>query len=507
MKAIRVLALLPVLLSACTTLNSAPHSATTPPSAPTVVSLSTISPTATPVPPTDFAYTISVLDPNQRMLHVHLVISNLQESTPVLTLWTNAGTWYSWMDPWANVENLQAANDSGYALVVEKSEDGIPWTTQGVSIATRAERSIQVDYDVKLGFKDQSFSGDAPQFLGGYMNKRFAIAEPEFLLLAPHDVERNSNYTMQVRFELPEGWVSITPWRAIAPDSYTLTIGDKSFGYGAIALGRLVLEERKLGETAIRVGVYGMSEGEAKRFAENALGLYQYYDDTFGHCAIPAFDLIFIPERVDGVYVNPYNEQSGGFFIRSMPSYGAYWSDSIAHPIAHNWVPGGVNGDFWFMEGFVSYYELKSTEAVGILKHSTVQHQLRDRLSQYNARIVGTADDISLTQASALYNTQHDFPFDFLVYEKGSLVAYMLDLSIQESTAGSKSLDDGMSLLWSRYYGVANNHADMLAIKEAVESVTSEDFDAFFADYVSGNSTLPLVVEGGELVIKGSPEG
>lgn len=457
--------------------------------------------TPTPLPPTRFTYIISVLDPVARTVHVRLEITELHKPLPVLTFWTNAGRWYGdWLDPLTNAANIQATDDAGNPLPVSFVSDGIEWTGDGLRIDAEATSGVTVEYDMPLGVVDQNFTGDRQQLIGGYMNSQFAVAEPEFLLLAPVDVE-TSDYVMTVTFDLPEDQVSVTHWERLDQHSYSIDAADKAFSYGAIAFGQISSEEETVGQTEVRVAAYGIAVATFDQMADNTFRLYEYYEAAFGASPIPAFVLIYVPDVTDNQYLAPYNEQTGGFFMRYLPWHNTFWSDNIAHPIAHNWIGGGIHGEQWFQEGFVNYYELKSCEAIGLYSHSFVQRELIDRLTRYSTEIVGTEYDLSLVVAADRYNRDHSFPYNFLTYEKGSLFAYLLDLVVAQVSEGEKDLDDVVAVIWSRYSDSPRHNIGVSEVQQAVEEVTGQDFNSFFNAYLRGTDLLPLEMRQGEVVL------
>lgn len=503
--------LLAVSLSACVPVTTQAPEATIPAtSTPTTPSKPEPTPTppATPTPvptlppPIELAYTISIIDPADRTVHVRLDVTELHRPLPVLTFWTNAGEWFGdWLDPWTNITNLRGADNAGESLSTSIVDDGIPWTGDGLWIDTEGAAGVVVEYDTLFGVVDQNFSGDRQQLMAGYMNAEFAVAEPEFFLLAPVDVE-TADYVMTLRFDLPEEQVSVSHWERLSEHVYSIDAADKAFAYGAVAFGQISSREQTINQTNVRVAAYGIDSGTFEQVADNTFQLYEYYETAFGVNPVPAFVLVYVPDVTDGLYLAPYNEQSGGFFNRYLPWYDAYWSDHIAHPIAHNWIGGGMHGEQWFQEGFVNYYELKSCEVIGVYSRAFVQGELAERFTQYTTRIVGTQNDFSLVEAANRYNQDHGFPHDFLVYEKGSLLAYVLDLRIAQASGGERSLDDVVAVLWSRYGpGTHQENIGVPEVQWATEEVMGQDLAPFFNAYVRGTEPLPLAIRQGEVVM------
>lgn len=397
--------------------------------------------------------------------------------------------------------NMSATTSDGDSLPVSIVDDGIEWTGDGVQIDMLGTDAIIFEYDVNIGIVDQNFSGDHPQLIAGYMNDWFTLVEPEFLLLVPADVE-DRDYWMDIRINYPEDRVSIAPWEEIGTHSYLINAQNREFSYGVIAFGQIMTKEQKIGETVVRAGAYGFDRSAADILADSTFRIFRYFEGTFGSSRVPFYTFFFVPDLIDYRYLMSFDVQKGGYFTRYLNWDENFWSDKVAHPIAHNWIGGGIHGEQWFQGGFGDYYGLRACEEIGFYSHTFVQAELIDRYSQYTAEIIGSEYDIPLSSAVLLYSTDHGSPYSLLVNGKGSLFAYSLDLVISELTAGEKSLDDVVELLYSKYYGKPDTNIDVEHILETAEQATGLDLSDFFEEYVRKNTPLPLEVHQGELVLK-----
>jgi predicted metalloprotease with PDZ domain len=83
-----------------------------------------------------------------------------------------------------------------------------------------------------------------------------------------------------------------------------------------------------------------------------------------------------------------------------------------------------------------------------------------------------------------LANTNYSY------YDGGQIVGHLLDLAIRQKTNNSKSLDDWMRLMYSRYALPKPGFEPDDAIK-AISEVGGMDFTDFFHRYVSGKEPLP----------------
>jgi len=102
-------------------------------------------------------------------------------------------------------------------------------------------------------------------------------------------------------------------------------------------------------------------------------------------------------------------------------------------------------------------------------------------------------------------------------YNKGALLAMLLDLEIRSRTQGQKSLLDVLRFMYQEfyqapatsYYGPGRGYEEKDVI-QALNSVTGSDFTPFFEHYVSGIDALPyqqtLTMDGLDLRAKTPPD-
>jgi predicted metalloprotease with PDZ domain len=102
-------------------------------------------------------------------------------------------------------------------------------------------------------------------------------------------------------------------------------------------------------------------------------------------------------------------------------------------------------------------------------------------------------------------------------YDKGALLAMLLDLEIRSRTQGHKNLLDMMRFMYHKfyqapaagYYGPGRGFEEKDVV-EALDSVTGTDFAPFFEHYVSGTDDLPyqetLAMGGLQLRAETSPD-
>lgn len=139
----------------------------------------------------------------------------------------------------------------------------------------------------------------------------------------------------------------------------------------------------------------------------------------------------------------------------------------------------------WVMEGVTSYYGEQMLVRGGLWDTTRYLRHLAREIETLESSPAQRS--ISLSQASFdvwLQRDVHDRGnaiVDF--YNKGEVVAALLDLTILENTNGAKSLDDVMRILWQ------TRVLDEDAMERAVSVVA--DVGDFFSRYVDGTDPLP----------------
>ncbi|MCA0445102.1 MAG: PDZ domain-containing protein [Bacteroidetes bacterium] len=148
---------------------------------------------------------------------------------------------------------------------------------------------------------------------------------------------------------------------------------------------------------------------------------------------------------------------------------------------------------FWFVEGFTSYFDLYLNYKAGILTEAEL---FADFANQFRIQELTPGNKItSLSESSFdswLYGYASDGnrnkPISF--YGKGEIVGFLMDLKIRSATNGKKQLRDVMLQLYRETVpsGKGYTKADLLRI---LKSVSGEDFQPFFTEYIDGVTPLP----------------
>jgi hypothetical protein len=460
----------------------------TPTEAPTSAPQPTPTATKTPTPVRKvLTYRVSVNCPRDNTIEVELNYEGV--TTQQVALSFNRGGFH-WNKPDQKKSLLmaiEASAPSGKKLPISEKKD--PKTNNyAFLVSASGNKSIQVRYRVNVGFWDPSDSiSVGGTKLGGYSGQNYCVIEPALLFLTPSDLAYVG--TIRVFFSLPEGWETVTFWEeqdgSYKGTPHALRMSKGPFGFGHFAVAR-----RPVGKTRVVVAAAeGVDQPEVQ--LERAMDLYEYYQtEVFGvrNEYIPTgsprdgYIAIFIPAR-DAFY-NFYHEEYGLYMSLSNQDW-----DNFAHMLSHNWTMDLERADApWYVtEGFVEYLQVKITLAKGYISQTRYQEHLRRKYDWY-ATVAGTKKDLSLVEAPTDTHVQ---------YDKGALVALLLDESLRSGTNGQVGLEDLMQLL---YREASSTRLSTQRIKELTSKLAGRDFSSFFDNYVTGRTRLPLTIEGDQVV-------
>jgi len=158
----------------------------------------------------------------------------------------------------------------------------------------------------------------------------------------------------------------------------------------------------------------------------------------------------------------------------------------------------------WFFEGVTSYYDDLVLLKSGVINESTYFNLVSKVLNgvlRGAGRNRQSLAESSFDAWSKYYRQDENSPNAIVsYYTKGSLLAMTLDLTIRGATAGKKSLDDLMRVLWQKFgrdfYQLAQDGRQQGVSEQELQELTEQlagiKMKTFFEQYVRGTKELPL---------------
>jgi predicted metalloprotease with PDZ domain len=178
----------------------------------------------------------------------------------------------------------------------------------------------------------------------------------------------------------------------------------------------------------------------------------------------------------------------------------------VAHEFFHAWnvkrLHDPVLGPFdysrenptkllWFHEGLTSYMEHVIVLRAGVVPWSHTAKELArcwSEQTQRPGRLEQSLEESSWDAWIRLYKP-HEFSPNSSVsyYDKGKLVAWLMDASLRAGSRGRAGLAELFALLWNRHGEQGVTDAD---VRRAYEELSGKDSEPFWKAYISGRAEL-----------------
>ena len=150
----------------------------------------------------------------------------------------------------------------------------------------------------------------------------------------------------------------------------------------------------------------------------------------------------------------------------------------------------------WVMEGFTSYYSAKTLYQAGYTeKNAYINRIIRSILSELDrpgGDVQSLAESSLDTWIKFYRDDENDYNATVSYYNKGLVLASLLDMKIIHDTNGDKNLDDLMRYLYKIYDQDKKRGFTSAEMILALNTITQSDYKDFFDQYIFGTAALPI---------------
>lgn len=462
--------------------------------------------------PMPITYQISMLRPHTHLYDVTLDIPNQDAETIDLALpvWTPGS--YLVRDFARHVQRFAAIDAAGHALPWKKI-DKTTWR-----IDTGGARHVTVSYQVyafELTVRTSHLDGSH-----GYFNPANILLYRRNHEHEPCSVKVRTPAGWQVTTGLPRDAASNGDWAIFHAHDYD-ELADSPFECGTHRL--LTFEVDGIPH---EIALWGRGNEDEQRLVDDTRLIVETARSMFG--GLPYQRYVFIVHLVDGGYGGLEHRNSVTNIVdrwgfRPARSYERFLG-LTSHEFFHVWnvkrirpetlgpfdyARENYTRELWVMEGITSYYDNLLLARAGLISRERYLEKLADNirlLQSQPGRELQSLEQSSFDAWIKFYRPDEHSPNSSVSYYlKGSLVALLLDLELRRRTAGARSLDDVMRLLYARYAGdevhklYSGSQADRPGFAEdegflqAVEAVAGVDdgaYRAFLAHTVASTAEL-----------------
>lgn len=296
----------------------------------------------------------------------------------------------------------------------------------------------------------------------------------------------------------PEGWRTTTAMAETEPGVFAARNYDELVD-SPLEIGRHALVEWEVEGVPHRWAVWGRGNHDGRRLAHDATRIVLAEKALFGSLPYPHFTFILhvAPGAGGGL-----EHRSSTVLLTDRWSFRGqpyeHFLALTAHELFHAWngkrIRPAALGPFdltresytrelWVVEGITSYYTDLVLLRAGLIGPQRYLERLAEsvtRLYGVPGRYVQPLEDSSFDTWIKFYRPDANTPNATVSYYlKGALVALLLDLEIRRATAGERSLDDVMRLLWARW-GAPDLGFPEGEVERVSAEVAGRDLAAFF---------------------------
>ncbi|HJW72189.1 MAG TPA: hypothetical protein VJ486_04980 [Geothrix sp.] len=273
-------------------------------------------------------------------------------------------------------------------------------------------------------------------------------------------------------------------------------------------LGEFRSQSFRTGGTTFELAFTGSHNGDEGRIAEATHRIVEAAGAVFGGFPFKryVFLLTFAPKIRGGLEHCDCTSLIADAHAFDKPE--GYWAlyRLVAHEFFHAWnvkrLHDTVLGPFdysrenptrmlWFHEGLTSYMEYVIALRAGVIPWSYAARELARCWTEQMQR--PGRHEQSLEEASwdawIRYYKQHEFSPNSSVsyYDKGAMVAWLMDAAIRRSSRGKAGLPELFAALWRRHGAAGLEDAD---VRRAFQELSGQDAIPFWDGYISGRAEL-----------------
>ncbi len=438
-----------------------------------------------------FHYTVTVTQPHTHVFQVRMAIDGLDRSEVDVSMpvWTPGS--YLVREYERHVIAFTPQDERGQPLAWHKIDKNT-WR-----IAAGDARRILLDYEVYAREPGIRWSFLYDQ--GGH------VIGPSLYM----PVVGAADAPAAARFHLPEGWRLNGALAPAADDPYLVSAPSYHELIDApMLIGHFDEIEFEVDGVEHIIAVLGPNNADLERLRDDFIRIIRECAELFDGLPYERYALIFVTVTSGGGIEHANGTTIGleGFDFQSERWY-ARVLGVTAHEYFHAWLvkriqppafrPYDYEGEnytdaLWFYEGFTSFYSDRLLYRAGLRSELPDPLDFVTRYRSTPGYEVQSAADASFNAWIHYYREDEstdNYRVDY--YFKGNLIANLLTLEIARRTAGAKSLDDVIRLMWTRTLeqGATFASADIRAVCEEVAGGSLEEF---FDRYVFGTDDIPF---------------
>lgn len=312
----------------------------------------------------------------------------------------------------------------------------------------------------------------------------------------------------EVHVHPPQGWRVTTALPEIGEGRYRAADYDE-LADSPLEIGTHQLVQWLVGGVPHQYAIWGRGNADPRRLAQDTTRIVLAEREIFGTLPYPSYT--FILHLAPGGGGGLEHRNSTSLLADRWAFRGAAYENFLglaAHELFHAWngkrIRPAALGPFdytrenytrelWVVEGITTYYTDLLLRRAGLIPQHRYLEKVADMISKFQTlpgRAVQPLADASFDAWIKFYRPDANTPNATIsYYQKGALVALLLDLAIRGGTDNERSLDDVLRVLWERY-GARDQGFPEGAVEAVAEEVAGFSLRAFFDHAVRSTGEL-----------------
>jgi len=435
-------------------------------------------------------YRLSFPEPHTHLLHVELEVEGVHTPASLaMPSWTPGS--YLMREFPRNVQGFEAADGAGAPLSWSKTDKN-RWL-----VDPPADGTLRVRYQVYANELTVRTS---------HLDATHASINGASVFLYPED---RAGEALDLEVEAPEGWRITTALRG--GDGQLTAANYDELVDSPLEIGTHPLLEWEMEGKTHRWAIWGRGNVDGERLVTDTARIVLAEKALFG--GLPYRDYTFIVHLTPGGSGGLEHREStvllaDRWAFRGQP-YERFLA-LVAHEFFHLWngkrIRPAVLGpfdytaenytrDLWVVEGITSYYTDLLLRRAGLITMHRYLERLAEAIARFRSipgRAVQSLADSSWDTWIKFYRPDANTPNSSIsYYEKGALVAFLLDLRIRTDTDNARSLDDVMRRLWAEF-GARDAGFPEGEVERIAAEVAGTDLRPFFDLALRGTGELPF---------------
>jgi len=455
-----------------------------------------------------FYYKIDLTDRSGDTFKVRMFVDNLSSSNAVYQFPATVPGTYDIHDIGRFVVKFKAYDDQYKELPVSHTANTNQW------ILSDPENTRILEFDVLETF-------DTPVTVHSIYKMAGTSIEKDHVLLNAFDVlgypEGLKERDIYLDLDYPSRWTVGTSLPKSEDGYYFATDYDK-FVDSPILLGELTNANTTV--DGAEINLYTFSKNDLIKSDQILTDIQQVLFDAsefLNGLPVDHYSFIYLFDQFNaGALEHSYSSVYVLFEQQYTASYGVSLRDIAAHEFFHIVTPLNIHseiiGDFNFADPTPSehlwLYEGVTEWASDLMQYRNNHLNLPSLLSRFASK-KAIADNyyssfISLSQMSLTCYTAEGGAQFGNVYNKGALVAALLDIRLLELSGGTKGLRE-VILELIETYGPDNAFSEATFFED-LTAMTYPEIEDFINSYIKGTNTLPLIEYFEKIGITYNPE-